>query len=281
MVELPEAWKAIVDILLQATVAWQTSAKIAEALGRDVEETTDLLSRMDEAGWISVWDADPVPFVILSALAAERLHVHLVEVGPNETPRWARIGDPLPPRPRARNVTRTEQAAALDLVPSSRPAPEVEAIRSEQLERRSVRRANAPSPRGPIEALPTPRLFRGEGLTPWPGPGRALQLPCPACGGQPLRPHEYCLCCDRWGLDALLPRVPSARHRRTSVPSAADPNPQARARQEQSEAEGERLRRKARRKAKLEAKTEAARLRKRPAGDCLEPKPSAPGTAQD
>ena len=154
MVELPESWKAIVNVLLRATVAWQTSANIAEALGWDVGETTDLLSLMDEAGWISVWDAEPVPFVILSALAAERLHVHLVEVGPNETPRWSRIGDPLPPRPKARNVTRGEQAAALDLVPTSRPSPEVEAIRAEQVEGRSRRLANAHSPRGPSAARP-------------------------------------------------------------------------------------------------------------------------------
>src|SRR5437868_4537458 len=97
MVELPEAWKAIVNTLLKATVAWQTPAEVAEALGRDVEETTDLLCLMDEAGWINVWEAEPGPLILLSALAAERLHVHLVEVGPNETPRWARAGDPLPP----------------------------------------------------------------------------------------------------------------------------------------------------------------------------------------
>jgi hypothetical protein len=281
MVELPETWKAIVDVLLRATVAWQTSARIAEALGRDVEETTDLLSQMDEAGWITVWDADPEPFLILSALAAERLHVHLVEVGPNETPRWARIGDPLPPSPKARNVPWMKQAAALDLVPASRPSPEVEAIRSEQVERRAILRAGAHVPRDPIASLPPPRLFRGEGLTPWPGPGQKGPSPCPACGGQPLRRHEYCLYCDRWGLDALLPSVPPPRVRRTCGPSGPVSRPQARAREEQTQAERERLQRKARRRAKLEARIEAARLRKRSGDPDLEPKPSAPGTAQD
>jgi hypothetical protein len=280
MVELPEAWKAIVNILLEATIAWQTPATIAEVLGRDVEETTDLLSLMDEAGWIDVWDADPVPLVILSALAAERLHIHLIEVGPNEVPRWARAGDPLPPLPRARNVSRLEQAAALDLVADARPSPDVEAERAESVESLSIRLTCDLSRRGPNETLPSPTLLRGESLTPWPGPGRSGQGPCPACGGQPLRPHEYCLCCDRWGLDALLPRVAPPVPRRPYVPSIPEPNPKAKARQEQSQAERERLRRKARRKARQKAKREADRVREQQREARVGRTPPATGTTR-
>jgi hypothetical protein len=135
----------------------------------------------------------------------------------------------------------------------------------------------AMSPFSPA-TLPTPTLLRGESLTPWPGPGQARPSPCPACGDEPLRPHEYCLLCDRWRLDALLPRVPPPRPRRPYVPSVPDLNP--RARQDQSQAERERLRRKARRKAKQKARIEAERFRKQQGEGQLGPKRPAPGTTQ-
>src|SRR4051794_39418630 len=104
MVEMPDEWRPVLNALLAAPIAWQSPEEIAVALGADVEATADLLSLMDVAGWLSVWDGDAGPVVTLTALAAERLRVVLVEVGPDETPRWASAGDPPPPRPRAKHV---------------------------------------------------------------------------------------------------------------------------------------------------------------------------------
>src|SRR4051794_12436443 len=112
MVELLEEWKAVLNLLLEAPVAWQSPEELAVALGRGVGETTDLLCQMDVEGWITVWDREPGPVVTLTAVAAERLEVVLIEVGAEETPRWAHVGDPVPPPPRAKHVGRTERSAA-------------------------------------------------------------------------------------------------------------------------------------------------------------------------
>ena len=56
---------------------------------------------MDEADWLSVWDVEPGPLITLSTLAAHRLQVVLVEVGPEEWPRWASGQVSPPPAPKA------------------------------------------------------------------------------------------------------------------------------------------------------------------------------------
>jgi hypothetical protein len=59
-----------------------------------------------------------------------------------------------------------------------------------------------------VEDLPRPGGFLGLGPKPWPGPvARDANAVCPVCGNQPLRPHLYCLYCDRWGMDELLELV--------------------------------------------------------------------------
>src|SRR3954452_7426135 len=113
MAEFDEEWKGILAVLIAAPVAWQTAEQIAAAAGRDVEDTTDVLSLMDEAGWIAVWDGQAVPLITLSPLAAERLHVVLVEIGRDQTPRWALAGEPRSAGPRARNVCRAERDARM------------------------------------------------------------------------------------------------------------------------------------------------------------------------
>ena len=123
MVEIPDAWWLVLNALLEGPVAWQSPAEVATALERDAEETTDLICLMHVAGWIDVWECEAGPLVTFSPLAAARLQVHLVEVGVEESPRWARVGDPPPPLPRARNVCKAELAAALDYVIDPRPSP--------------------------------------------------------------------------------------------------------------------------------------------------------------
>lgn len=49
--------------------------------------------------------------------------------------------------------------------------------------------------------LPYPTVLVGEGTALWDSLHYDV---CPGCGGRELKPHEYCLRCDRWGLDYLV-----------------------------------------------------------------------------
>ena len=259
MAELPDAWLLVLNALIEAPVAWRSPAEIAAALGRGDEETTDLLCDLDVAGWLEVWEAESGPLVTLSALAAERLGVRLVEVGPGETPRWARAGDPDPPRPAAKNVCLTRAGRVAGVRRSTRPrrptSPPSGASAPQALARPSGRRPRRARPRR--EDPPRPTLLVG--LEPDPlarPPGRLAGAVCPACGGRTLGPQMYCLYCDRWGLDRL-------RSRRRRPPAAPRPRPRPRPSADRAAAEklqAERLR--ARRRSKR-----ARRHRARPDAD--------------
>ncbi len=74
---------------------------LSVSIGIDIETTTDLLSDLDAAGWLDVWDGaglddsdtetDTGPLITLSPLGAERLQVHLIELGAEETPDGRRL----------------------------------------------------------------------------------------------------------------------------------------------------------------------------------------------
>jgi hypothetical protein len=211
MFDLPKRWKAILDAVIDAPVAWQTPGMLAAALGWDVDEATDLLCTLDVEGWIVVWETDEGPLITLSPLGAERLNVHLVEIGRQEIPRWARPDDPTPPLPRAKRVSWSARNASLHRLIAPDAAPEVSAEFSEVSENLRVRaRSLGLKHRIPtrVEDLPPPGGFLGLGPKPWPGPlARGANAVCPVCGDQPLSPHLYCLYCDRWGMDEMLALV--------------------------------------------------------------------------
>ncbi len=97
MAELPDAWIAVLNALLDGPVDWRSPEQIAAVLGRDVSETTDVLCDLDLGGWVSVQETDRGAFVALSALGAERLAVRLVEFGPAR-PFAGRVRtNPIPP----------------------------------------------------------------------------------------------------------------------------------------------------------------------------------------
>src|SRR5262249_4790366 len=131
MNDLPESRRRLLATMVDAPIAWITPEALAERLGWDLSSTTDLLAELDVSGWVEVWERDDGPNVTLTGLAAERLGVHLVEVGLEESPRWWPIGDPEPPAPRARNVCAKEGSARLDFVVDPGPGPEQSAIASE------------------------------------------------------------------------------------------------------------------------------------------------------
>jgi hypothetical protein len=256
MAELSDTWISVLNALIEAAVAWRTPAQIAAALGRGEEETIDVLCELDLAGWVEVWDANDGARITLSALGAERLRVRLVEIGPGERPRWAKVGEPEPALPRAKNVCAGERAASLEFIED--PTPSVENAVERAEERCRLVRAHAKLPLR-INDLPRPTVLVGLDLTPWPGPPTALDAVCPACGSRTLRSHMYCIYCDRWGLDRLppgdlfaplLPR-PDRPH------SGSD-----RKRLERLEKEKNRARRKAKHKKRQHDELEAERQRK-------------------
>ncbi len=241
MPDLPDAWLTVINAVLDAPVAWRAPGEIASAIGRDSEETGDMLCELDLAGWLAIWHAEPGPLVTLSALAAGRLGARLVEVGPGQVPRWARAGEPDPPAPRAGHVCKAARGAALEFVHDPTPPPDVAAERGERAEARALAASGSPSFRHRPGDLPAPTVLIGLGLTPWPGPRRSDELACPACGGRALVPHAYCLYCDRWGLDR--PADPDAAGR------ASPPRPTPdRVLIDRLEADRLRARRKARRR---------------------------------
>lgn len=201
MAELPDIGLPIFKALCDAPLAWRTPAELASAVGLDLEATLDLLSELDETGWIAVWEVEEGPLVTLSALAAERLQVRIVEVGLGQKPRWALLGEPDPPSQRSRSVFLSDHPALAQLATSPDLPPDEAVERGEGPDRRP---AGSKAPVGK-EIFPRPTILVGLGLSPWPSPTVEIQTPCPACGGRVLQPRMYCIYCDRSGTD-LPPR---------------------------------------------------------------------------
>lgn len=65
MSDVPQIWRTVLDAMPSG---WTTPAALAARLGRDVEETTDLLASLDEAGLIRVREPEGAdgPVVSLS-----------------------------------------------------------------------------------------------------------------------------------------------------------------------------------------------------------------------
>lgn len=212
--EIPLSWQQVLGAVVSGPVAWRTPAEVATASGRCVEETTDLLAELDLAGWVQVWDLEEGPAVTLSPLAAARLLLRLVEGGLDQHPRWSRVGEAPPRAIRGSAATRRTPGDALAGALDQHPGPLLSAIHNE-------RAAALDDPAALAHGQPPPRptLLIGHGLSPWPGPARANRPPCPACGGNPLKPYMYCLCCDGWGRDRRT--SPSAPTRPQGPPADA------------------------------------------------------------
>lgn len=222
MYDIPQSWKDVLQAMVLGPVAWQAPADLAGALGSDLDAMTDLLVELETSGWIEIWEYDDVLVVTLSALGSERLGVRLIEVGSEGLPRWGFVGDPEPPSPRAKGVAREARSAELLSAVDSSPGPALAAEVAEQAA------TSAQRTQGTVH-FPRPTQLIGQRLTPWPGPADrgAASLPCPACKGASLRPHMYCLYCDRWGLDHCLTLPANRRptHRKALATTSAPTKP--------------------------------------------------------
>ncbi len=74
MSEVPQSWRSVLDALTRRPSAWQTPSEVARRLGRDLEETTDILAALDLDGLILVREPEGAagPIVAPSPKALER-----------------------------------------------------------------------------------------------------------------------------------------------------------------------------------------------------------------
>ena len=121
MFELTEVGRGVVEALVAAPVAWQSPAELSRATGLDAEETADVLAALDVGGWLTAWEREVDIVVTLSVAAASSLGVRLVEIGPEEVPRWARAGDPRAAV--AQGLGRLPGRSGRDARPGRRPGP--------------------------------------------------------------------------------------------------------------------------------------------------------------
>lgn len=214
---ISEAGRRIIDAVIDAPVAWRSPGELADRLHWSLEQTLDEIADLDAGGWLEAWELVDGPVVTLSVEATANYGVRLVEVGLDNTPKWARAGDPDPPGYRASGVFRSQKAASMGMVADGRPSAEHAAILAEDAENQKAASGD-PRNHAFLEKLPKPTLLIGGGLSPWPGPHQGNGLSCPACRSTRLPPRAYCLWCDRWGLDldleldsAITPRKKSQR----------------------------------------------------------------------
>ncbi len=204
---------AVLHALRRGLSAWVTPADLALQVGQDESTLTDLLADLDVAGWICVWEREDGLAVMLTNWAARQLGVRLEEVGGGLQYRWVDAGNPEPSVFRARNVTRADALENLDLVFDPHPTPD-EALEALDF---ALWNLQNPASRRDLDAgrVPAPTHLLGESTIPWPGPS-PVPVQCPICQERSLEPQEYCLHCDRWGLDHLFGLNPSSRPRRAA-----------------------------------------------------------------
>jgi hypothetical protein len=197
---------------------WPTVEDLAGATGADAAEVEPALAELAAAGWVEPWEPDPdgPARCVLTPLAAARLGLRLDA----ESARWVPAAAPAePPRKarRGKQVCETDlngepdDPGPLDSFPDpGAPDPAEVVAAADEVEARAPRkRSRADHP----PALPRPTILLGERLI-WDGPRWTETKPCPGCRGRRLTAARYCLVCERWGLDFLVPSRPAGARTR-------------------------------------------------------------------
>jgi hypothetical protein len=220
--------EAVLTVLRRRVSA--TPEDVARALSCAVAEARRRLSVLVGLGWLEFWPTPPgAPLrATLTPWAAERLGVRLDET----SARWVPASAGHHQR-RVRTKRDTVSFSELD-VPVEDSDLSLDTRQLEPWEALAIAEAIERALAGDLAAsvldldrLPQPSVLLGETI-PWDGPEITAERPrCRTCGGRPLRPHEFCLRCDNWGLDRLRRRRRrSARPRAASSsahPTGADP----------------------------------------------------------
>jgi hypothetical protein len=196
-------------VVVQLTSA--TPEAVARALGRSEAEAEARLQALAAEGWLAFWPAGGSGRrrgATLTPWAAERLGVRLDE----DSRRWVPVETP-PLRMRVRRRPRTilqstldrrrRRGTALDRRDHRQYEPWLQVATGEESER-ALARGLCQGVYN-LDRLPIPTVLLGLAL-PWDGPEiTPARRRCRACGNARLRPHEYCLRCDNWGLDRRIP----------------------------------------------------------------------------
>ncbi len=75
MSDVPQSWRTVLEAMEAGPSVWASPADVASRLGRDLDETTDLLATLDAAGLVLVREPDGFdgPVVTLAPRGSERL----------------------------------------------------------------------------------------------------------------------------------------------------------------------------------------------------------------
>jgi hypothetical protein len=208
------------DLLVALTsdqFVFQSVERLAGQLGAEVAELVARFGEMAAAGLVEWWEHPTKGLgVCLSALTAGQLGLEMADDGR----RWVPAGsDEEPPRLRHRprrvlvesDMDDPGDPVALDELPDPGAADPAEAVAAaEDVESRAPRKRSRADY---APALPRPTVLLGERLQ-WQGPRWAESKPCPGCRGRRLTAARYCLVCERWGLDFLVPSRPAGARTR-------------------------------------------------------------------
>jgi hypothetical protein len=207
----------VLSVVVRYTLA--TPEDVARELGCDVEQASDSLDGLVDAGWLAFWVEEApgeAPSVTLTPWGAEQLGLRL-----DDDSRWVPSSQAQPaPRVRAKHRMVHESKHVGGLEESSLDRRVDPRLVEPWVEIAAADEAAVALDRGLYrgdhgrERLPFPTVLLGLSI-PWDGPEITLtRRECRSCGGRKLQAHEYCLKCDNWGLQRLIPREARVRRRR-------------------------------------------------------------------
>jgi hypothetical protein len=217
----------VAGALIDGPCAWLSEAELARALGSDGPAVAAAVEVLVAAGLLARWARPDGPVVTLSPLGAAQLGARLVETRGAEVYRWSTEAVSV----RSRTISAAQRRRMHDH----------HALVEQIPDHRTAEPADRPSrPRLTIETAPRPRVILwGHCAWPWDEAGRRRRPAtrcrvcsarkrrharlacsacgfglrarpvldhCPACRGRKLAPVEYCLRCDRWGMDGYFRR---------------------------------------------------------------------------
>lgn len=203
----------ILATIVNYDAAWITPASISEKIQCPNDVVEDCLADLETESLITTWeDEDGRLSVTLTPLGAEKLGVQLTPIDDTRC-RWMRLDQPAP-RLHATSQVREAWEDSLPISDSS-PGPEDIAAMNEEIGALCAfpisRRKQLPrtSWRGiqrlDENFLPYPTMLLGVGIALWDNIEHRV---CPGCQNRELETYEYCLRCDRWGMDRQMQTRP-------------------------------------------------------------------------
>jgi hypothetical protein len=194
-----------IDAARVLEAAMRGSARTLDDLARDAGASADSVrpwvDRLIAEGWLIAWDAQGGVRYALTPWAAARLGVMLDDEG-----RWVpqHEHDTLPRQRRKRRTVSDALSVLARRIDPAQHQPWVALAAADEIalaRSRGVYKGDHSADR-----LPYPTVLLGLSI-PWDGPELTRERTvCRSCGGCRLPAHVYCLKCDNWGMQRLIPR---------------------------------------------------------------------------